>query len=115
MEYVEGPSPDRRYNLDDGDFWAASSDGRYYAQVWMRGAEPPDPSIDSVQSDLGPGQAHEGWLIFLVAVDDPAPLLTYKTWSLEHPNVVTPQCSNSTAVVEAVRRSPSATGRPAAD
>lgn len=103
VEHVKGP--DSAYGLDDGDFWAASSDGRYYAQVWMVTgretgrvmaespdllAEPPDLAINSVDSNLGPGQAVEGWLGFLVAVDDPAPLLTYRPWSLEGHNAVTP-------------------------
>ncbi len=89
VEHVEGPEG-RRYSLDDADFWAASSDGRYYAQVWMVGAEPPDLAIDSVDSNLGSGQAQEGWVGFLVAVDDPAPLLTYRPWTLEGHIPVTP-------------------------
>ena len=89
VEHVEGPDS-RRYSLDDDDFWATSSGGRYYVKAGRVMAEPPDLAIDSVDSSLGPGQAHEGWVGFLVAVDDVAPLLTYRPWSLEGHIVVTP-------------------------
>jgi hypothetical protein len=71
FEYLSGPTPDSAYDLSSILFTAISAKGKDYE---LESVIEPDPSIDS---NLYPGASQEGWVAFLVAQDDKAPLMTF--------------------------------------
>jgi hypothetical protein len=70
---ARGVPGDKRYRLDVEQFTACSSDGAVEYPAVHRPF--PNPSLDR---ELGSGDSAEGWVGFLVALEDARPLLVFK-------------------------------------
>lgn len=72
FELVSMEDPDAALSVSPVDFTAVSAAGREYEPLIT--TVPPSPSI---RATLYAGASHEGWAVFQVAVDDPAPVIAY--------------------------------------
>jgi hypothetical protein len=81
MEYIaarvkfvfgaKGTSGELTYGIRDEQFASVSSSGRQYERPLVA---PPKPEL---KGRLYPGDSLEGWVVLLVSIDDPKPLMSF--------------------------------------
>lgn len=75
FEYMDGPTPDTKYDVSEYEFYVISTWGKEYFNSFKM-IFPPEPELST---SLYPGASIEGWAVYEIEPSDEKPLINFKS------------------------------------